>query len=475
MRIAMLSGEANPLIKTGGLADVIYSLSKELVQMDQEVVVTLPYYASIKAKKHDVKYVCSFDVAMGWRHQNANIYEKNIDGIRYLLIENDAYFGRPSLYGYDDDYERFAFYTMASLRLFQEIGFKPDIVHVHDWQPGLAPAIIKEGHDPFYEGTRCVLTIHNPAFKGYFNSYFVSNLYGLSNDLYESGKLRFENQASSLKSAIVYCDKITTVSPTHAKELLTPELSQGLSGVLELRRDDFVGIVNGNDSGEFDPSTDKWIAKNYTTTSVLSGKKMCRADLLKTLGLKDNGGPIYGFVTRLTYQKGIDLILKEAPYMISQGAIIVALGSGEYELEQGLERLRAQYPEQVGIYIGYNNERAHKIYAGSDFFLMPSLFEPCGIGQMIALAYGTIPVVRETGGLVDTVVSYKGDNDSIADGVSFRDYDQGGIGYAAYKTREIYANPSLFQKMRKNAMKADHSWKKSAIEYLNVYKGALDK
>ncbi len=471
----MLSGEANPLIKTGGLADVIYSLSKELVSMGQEVVVSLPYYATLKNKGVKAKFLLSFDIAMGWRHQTANVYELPIDGIRYLLIENDIYFGRPALYGYDDDYERFAFYTIASLRLLEEIDFKPDIVHVHDWHSAMAPALIKEGHDPFYEKTKCVLTIHNPAFKGYFNPYFVSNLYGLSDDLYESGKLRFENQASSLKAGLVYSDKITTVSPTHSKELLTPELSQGLSSVLELRRYDFVGIVNGNDSGEFNPATDKMIAKNYTTKNIVTGKKECRADLLKTFGLKDNGGPIYSFVTRLTYQKGIDLILKEIPDMVANGAIIIAVGSGEYQLEQGLEALRAKYPEQIGIYIGYNNEKAHKAYAGSDFFLMPSLFEPCGIGQMIALAYGTVPLVRETGGLVDTVVSYNGNNEDIADGISFRDYDQGGIHYAVTRSRDIYANPSLFKKMRVNAMKADHSWKKSAIEYLNVYKAALDK
>jgi starch synthase len=476
MKIAMVASEINPLVKSGGLADVVYSLSKELVIEGEEVIDILPFYNKIWSfPKLKVKRLGSFDVYMSWRKQSAEVYRTYIDGITYCLIGNDYYFNRDAIYGFNDDGERFAFFALAAKKLLKFVNFEPDIVHVHDWQAAMLPVLIKEQekNDPFYNHIKCVLTIHNPAFKGMIDRYFLNNFYGLSDELYDNGSVRFENMVSTLKAGIIYADKITTVSPNHAKELLTPEGSQGLSGVLSYRKDDFEGILNGIDTAEFNPASDSFIPKNYTIKSVSSGKAAARFALLKATNLTDNGGPLYGFVSRLTFQKGVDLILHDARYLLDRGALMEFLGSGEYQLEQALEQLRAEYPCQVGIYIGYNNERAHQIYAASDFFLMPSLFEPCGIGQMIAQRYGSLPIVRYTGGLRDTVIGFNGDNSKTATGLGFETYDDGGLLYACSLAQKLFDNKDYLRDVVANAMALDHSWVKASQEYLKVYQSLL--
>jgi starch synthase len=307
------------------------------------------------------------------------------------------------------------------------------------------------------------------------DKYFLGDFYGLSDELYDRGTVRFEGNVSTLKSAIVYADMISTVSPTHRNELLSPELSHGLGSVLQLREQDFVGIVNGLDVVEFDPSNDSKIVKAYSKKAFISGKKANKADALASMNLPKNDGPLYGLVSRLTWQKGIDLIIANVAYLVSQGASIAILGSGEHDLENKFQQLRDRFPDRVGIYIGYNDTLAHKIYAGSDFFLMPSLFEPCGIGQIIAQRYGTLPLVRETGGLVDTVIGYNDTNAAIANGFSFRDYDGIALGYAINKSLEVYRNKDLFNQLRKNALELDRSWKVSMNAYLALYKKAVNK
>lgn len=472
MKIAMVASEINPLVKSGGLADVVYSLSKELVIKGEEVCCVLPYYQSIRFNgKLKTRRLGSFEVDMAWRKQTAEVFRTYIDGITFYLVGNDYYFDRENLYGYDDDGERFAFFTLAVEKLLKFVRFRPDIVHVHDWQVGMLPVILKEKDkaDPFYVGVKSVLTIHNPAFKGMLDRYFLNNFYGLSDELFENGSVRFDGMVSTLKSGIVFSDRITTVSPNHAKELLTPEGGKGLDGVLILREADFTGILNGIDTIEFNPALDRLIALPYDVKSFEKGRKANREKLLQTNSLTDSGGPIFGFVSRLTSQKGIELILSAMPRFLKEGAMLVALGSGEFELERGLENLRASYPKQVGVYIGFSNARAHEIYAGSDFFLMPSLFEPCGIGQMIAQRYGTLPIVRTTGGLKDTVVGFTGENSSKADGFTFDNYDEGGLTYACGLAEKLYLDKKTMKRLILNAMELDRSWNKSSEEYLKVY------
>lgn len=465
MRIAMIASESNPLCKTGGLADVVYSLSKQLAEDGEDVIVVLPFYSSIRDKGIRASYVGSYPVSLSWRHQNCDVYHCREGGVEFYLLDNHYYFGRSSLYGYLDDGERFAFFATAARGLFGYIGYQPDVIHCHDWQTGMIPCLVREQNafDPTFSHTKFVFTIHNPAFKGIIDRYFLNDFYELSDELYFNGKVRFEGMVSTLKTGIVYSDYVTTVSPTHAKELLTEEGGFGLNGVLSDKGDRFLGIANGIDYGEWDPLHDKLIYANYSSSNVTSGKQKCRKRLFDVAGFEDNGGPVYGLVSRLTYQKGIDLVLSVGREICARGGYIFVLGSGEYRLEQGLEQLRREYPNNVCIYIGYSGERAHLIYSGADFFLMPSLFEPCGIGQMIAERYGTLPVARAVGGLSDTI-------DDGKTGFLFKDYDDGGLRYGVMKAEEAYLDKKRLLCLRRAAMKQDHSWKKAAAMYQKIYR-----
>lgn len=473
MKIAMFASEALPLSKTGGLADVTYALSKELVKDGDEVVLFTPFYASIRKKNPKLSKIGTINVPMSWRNLTANIYLSEIEGIKYYLIENDFYFGRDNLYGYHDDAERFAFFAIACLNLLKYINFQADIVHVHDWQVGMVPTLLKERYcyDPFYAHMKSVLTIHNPAFKGFVDRYFLHDFWGLDDYLFDSGRVRFDNMVSTLKAGIVDADKITTVSPTHRNELLDQYSDQRLNGVLELRKDDFVGILNGIDYEEWNPSTDKLIAKNYSSKAWKMGKKACQEDLLKTFHIEKGKGPLFGLVSRLSWQKGIDLVIESAKGFLNSynDCSFIILGSGEYELERKVQLLRDQYPGRVGIYIGYNNDLSHKIYAGCDFFLMPSLFEPCGISQMISQRYGTLPIVRYTGGLADTVEGYGESGVNKPDGIGFNNYDVNGLSYGIGKAKELYLNAPEYDKIVSNALKKDNSWKRSAKLYRSLY------
>ncbi|MDO5330308.1 MAG: glycogen synthase [Bacillota bacterium] len=474
MKIAMVASEINPLAKSGGLADVVYALSKEIVKKGEEVICVMPYYASVNKalKGRPVERVGGFLVYLSWRRGMADIYKTEIDGITYYLIGNDEYFNRPQLYGYDDDGERFAFFSLAARGLFEFIKYRPDVIHIHDWQTGMIPVLVKiqNRHNAFFSNVKFVLTIHNPAFKGYLAPNALGDLYNLPMSLYDDGSTRFENMVSTLKAGIVYSNKITTVSPTHRNELLTREGSFGLDGVMWTREFDFCGFLNGIDTEEFNPGTDAYIPHHFSIKDFSKGKKANRDALFEECGMKDHGGPTFGLVSRLTFQKGIDLVADVLPELLDRGAHFVLCGSGEYGLEQRMEQLRKAYPEQVGIYIGYSNERAHKVYASSDYFLMPSSFEPCGIGQMVAQAYGTLPIVRYTGGLADTVAGYKDVPDDKCTGIGFKDYDIGGLRYACNLAMELYEKPKLFKAIQKQCLEKDNSWAVSAELYLGLYK-----
>lgn len=478
MKVVMIASEANPLCKTGGLADVVHALSRELNELGTETVIVLPYYKCIKERKDlKVTLLGSFDIFMSWRKQYAGVLMTVIDGLTYYLIDNEYYFKRENLYGYQDDGERFAFYSLAAIRALKLIGRPFDIIHVHDWQTGMIPCLLKEKHrnDSFFAGVKTVLTIHNPLFKGAFDKYYLNNFFGLSDDLFYSGKVRFDGLVSTLKSAITYSDVISTVSPTHRDELLSYGSPHRLHYALELRRDDFVGILNGIDTREFDPVHDPLIARNYNSKYFLKGKLENKKDLLKQFHLTYSDRPLYGLVSRLSFQKGIELIVKVIPELVARGASVALLGAGDQEYVDAFEDLHRRYPDRVGIFIGYNDMIAHKIYAGADFFLMPSLFEPGGIGQIIAQKYGTLPIVRSTGGLKDSVIGYLNDNVSVANGISFADYDLNGLRYALDLAEEIYARPSIMRTLIVNAMKLDNSWVRAAEQYISLYKKALLK
>lgn len=476
MKIAMVTSEANPFVKSGGLADVTFSLSKELVILGQEVILFMPLYKQISLKyEKDLQFIAKFQIHMSWRSQQVQIFRAYVDGIVYYFLQNDYYFFRDNIYGYDDDTERFAFFTLSVKEAFKVLNFKADIVHLHDWQPGLLPTLIKEQekNNPFFKNFKFILTIHNPAFKGLFDKYFLGNLYSLPDYLFDNGEVRYENSVSSLKAAIMSSNKITTVSYTHRDELLDPYSEHGLSSVLELRRDDFVGILNGLDYEEFNPSENPYLPHLYDRLTVTSGKSLNKKALLEKFHLPLSDKPVFGLVSRLTWQKGISLILSRARSLIRQGGVLIILGSGEYELEQQIEHLRRDFPQDVGIYIGYNNELAHLIYAGSDFFLMPSLFEPCGIGQMIAQRYGTLPIVRYTGGLRDTVIGYENENTINANGIGFIHFNEGAMQYGLDLALKIYENKKLLLKLRRNAMKLDRTWFLSAESYLHLYRETI--
>ncbi len=472
MKITMVASEARPFCKTGGLADVVYALSKELTVMGEEVMIILPFYQTVKNNlRYSVKPVCHFNVQMSWRNNQANVYVTYVDGITYYLIENEYYFDRDHLYGDGDDGERFAFFTLAAKEFLMHKKIKPDVIHIHDWQAGMLPCCVKEEEtaNKFFNKTKFVLTIHNPAFQGLLDKEALSNLYNLSEALYDNGQTRLDYKVSTLKSGIVYADKITTVSPTHHYELLTPEGGMRLDGILKLREYDFSGILNGIDYLEFNPSTDDNIEYKFNQVNFYKQKALNKKALLEELHIQGFDKPLFSMVTRLTWQKGFDITFNAVEELVRKGCNVVILGSGEHQYEATWEYLRNKYPQNIAIYIGYNESLAHRIYAASDFFLMPSLFEPCGLGQMIAQRYGTLPIVRRTGGLKDSVINYDGHNEDISNGFGFDKYTNDDMKYTCLYALETWENKPLIKKLMKNALKTDNSWQKSTKEYLALY------
>ena len=470
----MACSEANPFVKTGGLADVTYSLSKQLTLLGEEVVVVLPFYNQIRNKNLDLNFEGTILVEMAWRKESANIYSISKEGIKYYFLENRHYFERDGIYGYFDDGERFAFYSLAFVKLLESINYQPDIIHAHDWQPGMIFCYIREKNLSFYKNTKFVMTIHNPAFQGILEKSALGDLYDLPDYLYDNGKVRFMDKVSTLKAGIEYANKITTVSPNHRNELLTPEGSMGLNNVLIHHEYDFCGILNGIDYQEFNPEKDPYIVKNYKASNFLTGKKENKIALINQFNLTNYNLPVYALVSRVTWQKGMSLVFAAARSLLNRGANIILLGSGEFALEQEMENLKREYPEHVGIYVGYNNALAHLIYAGSDFFMMPSLFEPCGLGQMIAQRYGTLPIVRRTGGLKDSVINYDSHNKDVANGYGFDNFTEFDMVQTCHYAYDIYVNDIETHKLLvKNALLTDNSWEKSGKQYHELYKSII--
>jgi len=475
MKIAMVTSEANPLIKTGGLADVVYSLSQELAKVKQEVIIVMPFYRVLSPKlTKKPRKVEEFYIDMSWRRQLCQVYKTKIENVNYYLLKNDQYFGRDNVYGYLDDMERFAFFTLASKKLLESLPIVPDVIHLHDWHPGMLPVLLKDDVKSPLHNAKTILTIHNPAFKGYMDKYFLGNFYNLNDKYYDDGSVRFNGQVSTLKAAIMYCHKITTVSPTHKEELLYQNISDGLESVLKFRQDDFIGILNGIDYQEFDPSHDVKITKMYSD-DFIKGKAQNKIQLEKDLDLNIDDKPLFGMVSRLTWQKGLDILLPCLRFILSRGDKVVILGSGEWKYEQELEKLHLEYPHQLAIYIGYNDNLAHQIYAASDFFLMPSLFEPCGLSQMISLKYATLPVVRLVGGLKDSVIPYMDGNLEVANGFGFYEFSIDALKDTLLWCEQIYYKPEQMKKLQQNALIANNDWHNSCLKYLELYKSIEEK
>jgi starch synthase len=471
MHILFAASEAVPFIKTGGLADVVGELPLALVKQGLKVSVVIPKYSQIKPSLiKDAKFLKYFDVYMNNQKVYAGIYLLQQNKIDYYFIDNESLFKRDNVYGYNDDDARFGFFNLAVMEMISHLQLKIDIVHAHDWQCGpLSMLYYEKYHNyPFYENINWVFTIHNPAYQGLFDPKIVETIFGLNMDLYHNGTLRFKDAFSFIKVGIVYANKITTVSKTHANELLDPSFAYGLEGVINLRRNDLIGIVNGIDYEKYNPNNDRYIATNYR--SSYSKKLINKEALQKRCGLEINPSiPLLAIISRLTWQKGIDLISPHVDELLNKNVQLVVLGSGDYQYENAFKYYAIKYPNKVFTYIGFNDELAHQIYAGADILLMPSLFEPCGISQLIALRYGTIPLVRQTGGLKDTVNAFN-EYEVTGNGFGFIDFNYQTMSNIIDYALKFYYQKEIWDVIFKNALKSNFSWDQSAKEYVEVYK-----
>lgn len=476
MKVLMVASEAYPFSKTGGLADVIYALSSKLVKRRQSITITLPLYRETFKKLNfdELELFASFEVKMSWRHQRCDVYKYVYQKITYLFIDNEHYFMRDKLYGYDDDIERFSFFDLAIKELLIKKNLRFDIIHLHDWQTGMIPLLLKEYEAP-KKHFKYVFTIHNLAYQGIASREDLGNYLNLDDYYYDGGLTRFHNHVNFLKTALMTVDKITTVSMSYAREILSGHYAYGMDTILKLREKDFVGILNGIDNIIYDPKNDPLIPYHYGLSDFKKGKQTCKEALLKKVNLKDSRRPLFAIVTRLTFQKGIDLINDVIPTLIKNGANIIVLGTGEYNLENQLSFFSQHDSDHIHVHIGFDEEEAHLIYAGSDFFLMPSLYEPCGIGQMLALRYGSLPIVRPVGGLYDTVNGYTGLNLNDANGIYIYHHSSSAFKSAIGTALCLYNHKKSLSSLIKNALKSKNDWSKPADNYMELYRKLLDK
>lgn len=474
MKILFAASEGLPFVKTGGLADVIGSLPNALNRLGHETAVILPLYRSIILNDYDsLERIGTIPVQSGWIHQPATYYRCRKDGVTYYFVEHQGYFERDSLYGYPDDGERFAFFQKSILELFPFIDWWPDVLHANDWQTGVLSLLcrVQYAYDNRYMDIRHVYTIHNLAFQGNFGADMLGSCLGLPSRYYTDGMMRFDTGISFLKTGILNADLITTVSPTYAREILTPDYGERMEEVLRLREGALYGIVNGIDVKEWNPAEDPQIARRYRKRTWKSGKRANKLVLQKQLGLPEEESVcLIGMVSRLTRQKGIYMAIERFAELMEQPVQLVILGTGEQMAEDILQEKEASYRGRFVYYKGYNEALAHLIYAASDIFLMPSLYEPCGISQMIAMRYGTLPLVRQTGGLADTVMPF---NEFTGDGNGFGfiwadSADM--MNTVRYALRQYADNPEGWRSLVRQAMDTDVSWEESAKEYEALYR-----
>ena len=475
MQIVFASAECAPFVKTGGLGDVAGSLPAALVRAGAEVIVMVPKYATIKDEyKSQMEHFSDFYVSLGWRNEYCGLEKLEHDGVTYMFIDNERYFARDYPYGFFDDGERFAFFSKAITESLQHLpaGFECDILHCNDWQTALAPVFLREFYQglPLYDRVKTVFSIHNVAFQGQFSDTVMEDILGVAHIPAAASQLRCDAcSVNYMLGALRYADAITTVSPTYANEIQTPEFGEGLDGVLRERSYALQGILNGIDVAGFDPATDKRIAANYTVEDR-SGKAICKAKLQEELGLEvRDDRPLMVMVTRLTRQKGMDLVMYALDRILSGGVQVAVLGTGDRDYEDGLRYFQDKYPGTMAARIEFDPALSQRMYAAADMFLMPSKFEPCGLSQIIAMRYGTLPIVRETGGLKDTVQPY---NEFTGEGTgfSFSNFNGDEMGDAVFRAARLFwDNRDAWNQLVTQAMSQDFSWTRSADKYLDLY------
>ena len=472
MKVLYVAAEAVPFAKTGGLADVAGSLPKALKEDGVDVRVIMPKFGKIPEEYRDnMEHVYDGELNVAWRSKYVGLDKYELDGVTYYFVDNQEYFDREGFYGYDDDAERFSFFCRAVLNLLPAMDFWPDVINTNDWHAGLVNVFLKLEHmgDERYEKIKTVYTIHNLKYQGVFPKNVMSDVLGLDWKYFNNGDLEFYDAVNFMKGGIIYADHVTTVSKTYANEIQYPYFGEHLDGLLRARQDDLTGIVNGIDYDAYNPSTDKMIFKNYDDTT-LDRKRDNKTELQNKLGLPvDRNVPLVAIVSRLVEPKGMDLIVRMMDEILQHEHIqLVVLGTGEKRYEDWFKGLAWRFPKEVSTNIYFSNELAHRIYASADIFLMPSNYEPCGIGQLIALRYGTIPVVRLTGGLRDTVTQYD-KYTGKGNGFVFENYNAHEMMYSLKRALSAYENYEIWHRIQENAVHSDFSWKNSAKEYEALY------
>ena len=468
MKVCFIAAEAAPFVKVGGLGDVIGSLPKSLRELGVDARVILPLYSSIDRERFGLKYKAYQFVDLGWRHSYCGIFETEVDGVPCYFVDNEQYFNRDSIYGQIDDGERFAFFSKAALEILPALDFKPDVVNVNDWHTALSVIyldVLKSREAEFYKDMKSVLSIHNIEFQGKFNPYEMGNLFGLENKYFDA--LIYNGDLNLLKGAIQLADRVNTVSETYAREILDPYFSYGLDKILNVEQGKLRGILNGIDVDKFNPKTDPMIPVNYDL-KTFEDKVQNKLAFQKEMDLEVNADiPLIGMVTRLTHQKGIDLILQASEDILRTGAQLVILGTGDAHYGSALRSLEHYRHDRVRSILLFSNEMSAKIYAASDLFLMPSKTEPCGLSQLISMRYGTVPVVHRVGGLRDTVIPFTGVE---GNGFTFESFQAGDMMDAIYRAVTcFYQSPDEWKQIIKNNLQKDVSWEQSAKKYLDLY------
>ena len=472
MNILYVTSEAVPFCKTGGLADVAGSLPPSLAANGDRVSVILPLYETVKDKWGDRLHFEKWTfVRLAWRSVYCGLFSVEREGVTWYFVDNESYFRRSDLYGYYDDGERFAFFSRAVTELLRSLPEKPDVVHCNDWQSALVPVYIRDEavRDDFYRSIRTVITVHNIEYQGRFGRETVEDLFGLDRGWFDGGTIEFGGDVNLLKGGIVTADAVTAVSPTYARELKCAYFAHGLENVMRMSEGKLHGVLNGIDMKRYDPAHDESLAAPYSADD-LTGKRQDKAALQKLLGLKEAPGtPILAMVTRLVSHKGLDLVCETLDTIMEKDVQFVVLGKGDAKYETFFEYARARYGGRMAVHLGYSEQLAMQIYAGADLFLMPSKSEPCGLSQMIAMRYGTVPIVRETGGLKDTVRAYEAWN-SAGNGFTFANYNAGDMCHVVCQAIDLYHNNrDVYALLQKRGMTADFSWKRSAQAYRDIY------
>ena len=473
MKILFATSEAVPFCKTGGLADVAGSLPQALAQAGNEVEVILPLYQRVADKwKDQMEFICHIEVPLGWRRVYCGLFRLEKDGVIWYFVDNEYYFKRDALYGHYDDGERYGFFSRSIISLLPALQFMPEVIHCNDWQTALVPIYLKDEcvRWPEIRGIKTVFTVHNIEYQGRYGKETLEDLFGLAPGWFTDGTIAMDGDVNLLKGALMTCDAITAVSPTYAQELRYSFFAHGMESVIQRNAGKVYGVLNGLDMERYDPSKGKGIKAKFSVKDM-SGKAKDKAWLQEQMSLAaDPEVPIIGIVSRLVSHKGLDLICKVFDQIMDLNCQFVVLGSGDWNYEQFFEQKRGQYNGRMGLYRGYNEELANAIYAGADLLLMPSKSEPCGLAQMIAMRYGTVPIVRETGGLKDTVHPYEAWC-GAGNGFTFADYNSGDMLYVIRQAVELYYDkPTEFANLRRAGMTEDFSWSRSAQAYNDIYK-----